>query len=207
MVCKDLHPDHPRFGLDLLPQEHCSFSLNPGLDRRLDFGFALTPGERHGDAVAVGDAETIVVGSLDGGPWRLVTAAGEAVALDGFRPAAGVPSVMAAGVQRVGDDRLRRHLVANPLLHRPLLLDVRACTDREDAVIDTVRGLYWQALVQEEKLAIQEEALERKLLHGTDRRAFLDDMKPVMGLAELAEVSQPATVVWGAETRQNLRIK
>ena len=38
-----------------------------------------------------------------------------------------------------------------------LLLDVRAFTDREDAVVDTVRGLYWQALVQQEKLRIQEE--------------------------------------------------
>ncbi|MCK6371270.1 MAG: AAA family ATPase [Gammaproteobacteria bacterium] len=39
------------------------------------------------------------------------------------------------------------------------------------------------------------EALERKLLHGTDRRAFLDDMKPVMGLAELAEVQETVRTV------------
>jgi hypothetical protein len=38
------------------------------------------------------------------GPWRLVGTGGQIVTLDGFHPAAGVPSVMIAGVQRAEVD-------------------------------------------------------------------------------------------------------
>jgi hypothetical protein len=38
------------------------------------------------------------------GPWRLVTAAGQVVTLDGFHPAVGVPTMMVARAQRVEID-------------------------------------------------------------------------------------------------------
>jgi outer membrane protein TolC len=51
-----------------------------------------------------------------------------------------------------------RAVLRRALSRAELLLDQRAYADREDALADEVRGLYWQALVQKEKLAIQEEA-------------------------------------------------
>ena len=50
-----------------------------------------------------------------------------------------------------------RLAVQRALSHAQLLLDSRSYADSEDALVDTVRGLYWQALVQQEKLLIQEE--------------------------------------------------
>ncbi|MBE3132914.1 MAG: TolC family protein, partial [Acidobacteria bacterium] len=50
-----------------------------------------------------------------------------------------------------------RLAVQRALSHAQLLLDSRSYVDSEDALVDTVRGLYWQALVQQEKLLIQEE--------------------------------------------------
>ena len=41
------------------------------------------------------------------GPWRLVTAAGQVVTLDGFHPAVGVPTTMVARVQRAEIDPAR----------------------------------------------------------------------------------------------------
>lgn len=38
------------------------------------------------------------------GPWRLVTAAGQAATLDAFQPAVGLPTTLVAGVQRVEID-------------------------------------------------------------------------------------------------------
>jgi outer membrane protein TolC len=51
-----------------------------------------------------------------------------------------------------------RVAVRRALSRAELLLDQGAFTDEEDALVDAVRGLYWQALVQQEKLRIQEEA-------------------------------------------------
>jgi outer membrane protein TolC len=50
-----------------------------------------------------------------------------------------------------------RLAVQRALSRAQLLLDGRSYADSEDALVDRVRGLYWQALVQEEKLRIQEE--------------------------------------------------
>jgi hypothetical protein len=41
------------------------------------------------------------------GPWRLMTTGGQFVALDGFHPSVGMPSVMVAGVQRAEIDAAR----------------------------------------------------------------------------------------------------
>ena len=51
-----------------------------------------------------------------------------------------------------------RIAVRRALSRAELLLDQGACADEEDALVDAVRGLYWKALVQQEKLGIQEEA-------------------------------------------------
>jgi len=50
-----------------------------------------------------------------------------------------------------------RLLVRRALSRAELALDSRSYADSEDALVDRVRGLYWQVLVQEEKLRIQEE--------------------------------------------------
>jgi outer membrane protein TolC len=50
-----------------------------------------------------------------------------------------------------------RLAVQRALSRAQLLLESRSYADGEDALVDRVRGLYWQALVQEEKLRIQEE--------------------------------------------------
>jgi outer membrane protein TolC len=50
-----------------------------------------------------------------------------------------------------------RLAVQRALSRAQLLLDSRSYADSEDALVDRVRGLYWQALVQQEKLRIQED--------------------------------------------------
>ncbi len=51
-----------------------------------------------------------------------------------------------------------RTALRRALARAELLLDQEAYADQEDALADEVRGLYWDALVQQEKLTIQEEA-------------------------------------------------
>lgn len=84
-------------------------------------------------SVAFDDARTIVMGGPDSRTKSLALTI-EQPLFDGGRVAA------------------RRALA-----RAGLLLDGRASADGEDALVDRVRGLYWQALVQREKLAIQEE--------------------------------------------------